>query len=65
MQRVLDLNLNADEYWTLLNCALSSVRQFLETGSPWKMMKNSFCFTLKALFILKIFKFLVRFFGHI
>ena len=65
MQRVLDLNLNADEYWTLLKGALSSVRQFLETASPWKMMKNSFYFTLKALFILKIFKFLFRIFGHI
>ena len=29
------------------------------------MMKNAFCFTLKALFVLKIFTFLFRLFGHI
>ena len=29
-----------------------------------KMMKNAFYFTLKALFVLKIFKFLSRLFGH-
>ena len=32
--------------------------------SPLKMMKNAFYFILKALFILKIFKFLSRLFGH-
>ena len=29
------------------------------------MMKNAFYFILKALFILKIFKFLSRLFGHV
>ena len=29
------------------------------------MMKNAFCLTLKALFVLKIFKFLSWFFGHV
>ena len=38
--------------------ALSGLRQFLATESPLKMMKNAFYFTLKALFGLKIFKFL-------
>ena len=33
--------------------------------NPLKMMKNSFCFILKALFVLKIFKFLSRLFGHV
>ena len=33
--------------------------------SPLKMMKNAFYFVLKALFALKIFKFLSRFFGHL
>ena len=33
--------------------------------SPLKMMKNVFCFILKALFILEIFKFLSRLFGHV
>ena len=33
--------------------------------SPLKMMKNAFYFILKVLFILKIFKFLSRLFGHV
>ena len=33
------------------------LRQFLIPESPLKMMKNAFYFTLKDLFILKIFKF--------
>ena len=37
---------------------LSGLRQFFETESRLKMMKNTFYFTSKALFILKIFKFL-------
>ena len=32
--------------------------------SPLKMMKNAFHFILKALFVLKIFEFLSRLFGH-
>ena len=48
---------------------------FLKSGShlqrncfienPFKMMKNAFYFILKALFVLKIFKFLSRLFGHV
>ena len=41
-----------------LKGALSGRRQFLATESPLKTMKNTFCFTWKALFVLKIFKFL-------
>ena len=33
--------------------------------NPLKMMRNAFYFILKALFVLKIFKFLSRRFGHI
>ena len=33
--------------------------------SPLKMMKNVFYFMLKALFVLKIFKFLSGLFGHV
>ena len=33
--------------------------------SPVKMIKNAFYFILKALFVLKIFKFLSRLFGHL
>ena len=35
-----------------------SLRQFLAPESPLKKMKNAFYFTLKVLFVLKIFKFL-------
>ena len=38
--------------------ALYGLRQFLATESPLKMMKNDFYYTLKALFVLKISKFL-------
>ena len=38
--------------------ALSGRRQFSAAESPLKTMKNAFYFTLKALFILEIFKFL-------
>ena len=41
-----------------LKCALSGLRQFLATERPFKMMKNTFYFTLKGLFIPKMFKFL-------
>ena len=44
---------------------LSRLRQFLTTESPLKMMKNAFYFTSKAVFVLKIFKFLSWLFGHI
>ena len=35
----------------------------MATGSPLKMMKNVFYFILKALFVLKIFKFLSSLFS--
>ena len=41
-----------------VNSALSDLRQFLAIESPLKMIKNAFYFTSKALFGLKIFKFL-------
>ena len=37
----------------------------MATESPLKMMKNTFYFILKALFVLKIFKFLSLLFGHV
>ena len=45
--------------------ALSGVRQFSATESSLKVMKNAFYFTSKALFVLKIFKFLSWLFGHV
>ena len=48
-----------------LKGALSGLRQFWATESPLQTMKNAFYFTLKALFVLKIFKFLSWLFGHV
>ena len=45
--------------------ALLGLKQFLTAESPLKMMKNAFYFTLKTLFILKIFKFLSCILGHV
>ena len=42
----------------LLAGALEGLRQCLVTENPLKMMKNTFYFTLKVIFVLKIFKFL-------
>ena len=42
----------------LFKGTLSGLRQFLATESSLKMMKNAFYVTSKALFVLKIFKFL-------
>ena len=44
---------------------LFDLRQFLITESSLKMMKNAFYFTLKAIFVLKIFTFLSWLFGHV
>ena len=38
---------------------------YLLYWNPFKIMKNAFYFTSKALFVLKIFKFLSWFFGHV
>ena len=45
--------------------AFSGLRKFLATESPLKMTNNVFDFALKALFVLKIFKFLSWLFGHV
>ena len=52
-----NITLSKIELQTLKD-ALSGLRQFLATESPLKTMKNAFYFTSKALFVLKIFKFL-------
>ena len=41
-----------------LKGTLSGIRQFLATESHLKMIKNDFYFTLRAVFALRIFKFL-------
>ena len=48
-----------------LKGALSGLRQLLAIARPLKIIKNAFYFTSKALFVLKIFKFLSCFFGHV
>ena len=50
---------------THFNGILSRLRQLLATESPLKMIKNAFYFISKALFLLKIFKFLSRHFGQV
>ena len=40
-----------------LGLFLTNLRLFLATESPLNIMKNTFCFTSKALFVFKIFKF--------
>ena len=42
---------------------LSGLRQFLAIESTLKLMTDAFYFNLKALFVLKIFKFLSPLFG--
>ena len=49
----------------ILKGALSGMRQFLAIESPLKILKKAFYFTSKALFVLKIFKFLFWLFGHV
>ena len=48
-----------------LKSAFSNPRQFLVFESPLKVMKNTFYFTSKAIFVDKIFKFLSLLFGHV
>ena len=45
----------------IFKSALSGLRQFWASESPLKMMKNNFYFTLKAVVVLKRFKFLVMY----
>ena len=45
----------------LLKGPLLGPKQFLQTESPLKIMKNSFYCTLKAFFVLKILKFVQTF----
>ena len=45
--------------------ALSGLKQFLAIQNTLKMLKNAFYFTLKALFVLKIFKLLSWLVGRV
>ena len=52
-----------DDLIFFIKSTLSGLRQFLTTANLFEMMNNAFYVTLKALFILKILKFLSRIFG--
>ena len=54
----LNFTMYFNDFDMLFKGGLSGLRQFLAAESPLKMMKNAFYFTSKALFVLKIFKFL-------
>ena len=59
----------ADGYYKwkaeIIKGALPGLRQSLVTESPLKMKKNAFYLSLKALFVLEIFRILFWFFGHV
>ena len=61
----LKTNGERDKIVIIIKGTLSGLRQFLATESPLKLMKNAFYFTLKALFVLKVSKFLSRLLGPI
>ena len=54
-----------DEGIDEVNVSLKTESHLCFIESPLKMMKNAFYFILKALFVLKIYKFLSRLFGHV
>ena len=66
-----NLTLNSDIYLKKLPTHLNSDSHLPKifficfNESPLKMLKNAFCFILKALFVLKIFNFLSWHFGHV
>ena len=60
--------LSKNFFWLCLKIGLlPSEKNFLIcfNDRPWKMMKNAFYFILKALLVLKVFKFLSWIFGHL
>ena len=66
--KLLHLFLRTDLYscfWTSVKGAISGLIHFSAAKTPLKMMKNSFYFTKKVLFFLKLFKFLSWLFGHV
>ena len=48
---------DTDDVCKSIKGELLGLRPFLATESPLKLLKGAFYFTLKALFVLKIFKF--------
>ena len=48
----------------VFSISIVTLRKFLATESPLKMVKNAFCFNSRALFVLKMFIFLSWLFSH-
>ena len=73
-QKCLEIKQNQDNQLKCLDCHLMSdawrlmtiklIIRSETTETPLKMMKNAFYFTLKTLFVLKIFKFLSSLLSH-
>ena len=59
------LNIKHRKNGKIFKGAFSGLSQFLAIESPLNIIKNTFYFTSKALFVLKIFKFLPWFCGHV
>ena len=62
MIQSLIISLQCDD---VFKAPLFDLTHFLVAETPLKMMKNDFYFMLKALFVLKIFKFLSLIFLHV
>ena len=58
-------NFPAEWTETILKKVEAVLTQFLRTEDPLKLMKTYLHFTLKSLFIFKMFKFLPKLFDHI
>ena len=54
-----------EAFLLLTKGALSGLREYLTNENPLKIIKNAFDFTLKALSVLKLFKFLSWLFGRL
>ena len=61
-----DIEFEPEQYsYVILEGTISGMRQFLAIESPLKMTKNTFYFTSKSFFVLKIFQFLSGIFGYV
>ena len=68
MEYLLDSIEKNIEFFPLFKVGLSPCKKncvICLIGSPLKIMKNVFYFVLKALFVLKIFRFLSQYLGHV
>ena len=59
LKHILALPVRTSKSQLYIKGPLLGLKQFLTIESPLKMMKNGFCFILKAIFVLEIFTFFV------